>query len=194
MSRTILITQLIFVFKTRFSLIFDGILFLKMKYKLTVQSPWNNLSATWDGPLQAAGTNNEARQALSTALEKTIEGPDLPHTRQPPSIGPANCPQRKASRIIDSARSSCENSIRITSWSSVRLRLEMLTSMSQCQDVSMIAWLSSWFARSATEELVSTAPHSAKPTATRDATMCRARTAAINDTSTQFLFFPEGIL
>lgn len=42
----------------------------------------------------------------------------------------------------------------------------------------MIAWLSSWLASRATEELVSTAPDSAKPTATRAATMCRARTAA----------------
>lgn len=42
----------------------------------------------------------------------------------------------------------------------------------------MMAWLSSWFARRATDALTSTAPHKAYPTATRAATMCRARTAA----------------
>ena len=171
---------------------------------LTVHRPWKSRRATCDGPLHAAGTKRDARQALRTALEKTIEGPDLPQTRHPPRIGPATWPQRNASRIIDSARSSWGNcppaafninsffqessdtspqsltSKSMTSKSSVRFRLLILTSMSQCHEVSMIAWLSSWLASKATDELVSTAPHRANPTATRDATMCRARTAAGN--------------
>lgn len=67
----------------------------------------------------------------------------------------------------------------MTSKSSVRLRLVMLTSMSQCHDVSIMAWLSFWLASNATEKLTSTAPQSANPTATSAATMCRARTAAV---------------
>lgn len=74
-----------------------------------MQSPWKSLSATWEGPLQAAGTNKEAKQALRIAREKTIDGPDRPHTRQPPSMGPATWPHKKASRIIDSALSSWGN-------------------------------------------------------------------------------------
>lgn len=80
---------------------------IKSARRLTVHNPWNNRSATCDGPRQAAGTNRDAKQALRTARENTMEGPDLPHTRQPPRIGPATCPHKNASRIIDSARSSC---------------------------------------------------------------------------------------
>lgn len=80
---------------------------IKSTRRLTVHNPWNNRSATCDGPRQAAGTNRDAKQALRTARENTMEGPDRPHTRQPPRIGPATCPHKNASRIIDSARSSC---------------------------------------------------------------------------------------
>lgn len=86
--------------------------------------------------------------------------------------------RHEESMLNDKRQNTEFTSIRITSKSSVRLRLLTLTNISQCHDVSMMAWLSFWLASNATEELTSTAPQSANPTATSAATTCRARTAA----------------